>query len=275
MNRILQPYNSPRKRIVSARAFTLIELLVVIAIIALLLAIIMPALKAVKKQAQAVICKSNLKQWSLCYSLYAQDNDHFFPPFNGGTLDTTYMESLRAYYDNLDKIRTCPSATKVFTGNPTTLQPLSFFGNTLGAWRIDPSAGWLADDDWGIGSYGENSWIRSGGGGAADKAWIKITTMKSTSKAPLLADGRWNNAWPDNGDADPTPAAGGGIGVEAAYGLGNWSHMECFAIRRHKAGVNVALADMTVQYVDAEELWLLKWHRQYQTRNDVDLSWME
>ncbi len=82
------------------------------------------------------------------------------------------MESLRAYYDNLDKIRTCPSATKVFTGNPTTLQPLSFFGNTFGAWRTDPSAGWLADDDWGIGSYGENSWIRSGGGGAADKAWM-------------------------------------------------------------------------------------------------------
>ena len=59
----------------TARGFTLIELLVVIAIIALLLAILMPALQAVKEQAQEISCRSNLKQVGLIIYLYLQDND--------------------------------------------------------------------------------------------------------------------------------------------------------------------------------------------------------
>ena len=61
------------------RAFTLIELLVVIAIIALLLAIIMPALNKAKEAAQQIICKSNLRQYGLCGILYLEDNDTKFP----------------------------------------------------------------------------------------------------------------------------------------------------------------------------------------------------
>jgi prepilin-type N-terminal cleavage/methylation domain-containing protein len=57
------------------RAFTLIELLVVIAIIALLLAIIMPALNAVKRKAAATVCLSNTKNLSLGWYMYMGDND--------------------------------------------------------------------------------------------------------------------------------------------------------------------------------------------------------
>lgn len=59
--------------------FTLIELLVVIAIIALLLAIVIPALKKAKTVAQEVICKSNNKVYGLCGTLYLEDNDQRFP----------------------------------------------------------------------------------------------------------------------------------------------------------------------------------------------------
>ena len=60
---------------VREKAFTLIELLVVIAIIALLLAVIMPALNSAKRQGQAVVCLSNLNSLSKCWVLYTDDND--------------------------------------------------------------------------------------------------------------------------------------------------------------------------------------------------------
>ncbi|MHC4544559.1 MAG: prepilin-type N-terminal cleavage/methylation domain-containing protein [Planctomycetota bacterium] len=57
------------------RAFTLIELLVVIAIIALLLALLMPALRLAKDQAAAIICVNNLRQLSIAWFAYTVDND--------------------------------------------------------------------------------------------------------------------------------------------------------------------------------------------------------
>ncbi len=64
------------------RAFTLIELLVVIAIIALLMAILMPALSYVRKQARSSACQSNLRQLCLAMNLYALDHDDLTMPFS-------------------------------------------------------------------------------------------------------------------------------------------------------------------------------------------------
>ena len=57
------------------RAFTLIELLVVIAVIALLLAILVPALRSAREQGYRVVCLSNLKQLTLAWLAYADDYD--------------------------------------------------------------------------------------------------------------------------------------------------------------------------------------------------------
>lgn len=57
------------------RAFTLIELLVVIAVIAVLMAILMPALNRAREQGQRAVCLGHIKQLGLSWVLYADDND--------------------------------------------------------------------------------------------------------------------------------------------------------------------------------------------------------
>src|SRR5437764_6856839 len=86
------------------RGFTLIELLVVVAIIAILAAMLLPALSRAKLSARRIVCVDNLKQLALATAMYVHDSDGYYPSSNASY---KWPEALRPGYQNF-KILLCP-----------------------------------------------------------------------------------------------------------------------------------------------------------------------
>ena len=108
---------SPSRQQHFVLAFTLIELLVVIAIIAILAAMLLPALSKAKAKAQSTQCINNLKQISVSFIMWGDDNNNGKYPWNDGPskigpdpLRTNWF-ALEPYLKNT-RVLTCPSDTK-------------------------------------------------------------------------------------------------------------------------------------------------------------------
>jgi len=250
-------------------AFTLIELLVVIAIIAILAAMLLPALSAAKQRAKRIQDVSNLKQWGMCFHMYANDNDDSMPM---GWYDPNgmWMVSLRPYY-TLEAIRYCPAASEI---TRDTLP--NFFiqtGTTFLAWGIMGSNGYPVvsstvangtTSNWGRpglgGSYGFNGWMAnppSGTPKAADVPgfWLKLTFAGRFANAPLFADCVWDGGQPKPTDTPPTQSGDCVKDID----------MQNFCIPRHggRTPLNMTFIDGSVGPVGLKQLWQLPWSRTF------------
>lgn len=108
------PYPDSSALRAASSAFTLIELLVVISIIAILAALLLPALTRAKESANRVRCASNLKQFELAMKIYLNDYQGYFPPRD----NTNYWpEQLLSYYVNTNLLG-CP--TDLQRGTPAS-----------------------------------------------------------------------------------------------------------------------------------------------------------
>jgi len=147
-------------------AFTLIELLVVIAIIAILAAMLLPALSKAKQKAQNINCISNVKQWGYAFFMYEDENEEIFPYEGSAFVSINTGENLNAWYNTTvsyiaspklmdlyaqnripkkgDRgIFTCPSTVSNLTYIPTVSMPcfMYAFANRMDPNGTDPATG--------------------------------------------------------------------------------------------------------------------------------------
>jgi len=248
--------------IIISKAFTLIELLVVIAVIALLLAILLPALGHVRRQARAVACLSNLRQWGVVFSAYAHEHDgNFFEPARFTmSARNAWPYELRHYRPDSNDLLLCPAARQHVTrpDDPLARQgDRRRVGGKSTAWSIrtrDPELVFQ-------GSYGLNRAVFTLAAAEARGEAARAFPMRYGIWAdrPYMLDCAFADG--QAMDRDDPPEYDGAFTP--------FEDICYFCIDRHGGAVNALFMDWSVRRVGLKELWTLKWR----TLFDMNGAW--
>jgi prepilin-type N-terminal cleavage/methylation domain-containing protein/prepilin-type processing-associated H-X9-DG protein len=252
------------------RGFTLIELLLVIAILALLLAILLPSLQRARQQAKAVVCRSNIKQWSTAIvTYYIEYEDKMwsdsYPP-GASTVPGDWMEILQPYYQDIDEIRCCPVATRPCQDTHSERRGSvdTVWGTPAQQTEVSRAGYW--------GSYGLNRWSTDPLGDD-DRYW-KSSSVKAASQIPVILDCIHWHLRPNHTDGIPSKPllVFSDFPVNGAGGTQIW---RCF-LDRHNRALNGSFLDGSVQKIALPQLWDLKWHRSFERQNYTyaDFPWL-
>lgn len=248
--------------------FTLIELLMVISIVVLLMAILLPALQRIRKQARAVVCQANQKQWAATVALYAEDNQGRLP--SNHSIDTPIWflrgsfiskddpnESTSLHAVDTEGIACCPMAVKPGRAAFTYMTSGEIYmegtgGSTFAAWQMTrPGRPFLT-------SYGLNGWLLNREYDHTFRPrpplpYRDIFSMKGRSNIPLLLDAVEPSGQPEEFNKPPRFSGHTGMGMSA------------FCINRHNGYINGLFLDWSVRRIGLKEVWTLKWHPRFDT----------
>jgi prepilin-type N-terminal cleavage/methylation domain-containing protein len=280
----------PKKLSVN-KAFTLVELLVVIAIIAILAALILPALSSAKLKAWQVSCLSNTRQLALMAITYQNDYGKGLP-HNAGNMPVwsralEWSDPVGVIVPEAPDVSICPLAKDL----PPGMHPQQgeWYGNNHGTaancWAV--VGGDAGKITYTTGSYAANDWFELAGApalagfgqlnGSGNLGFPTAASVRYPAQTPLFSDGTWKIVTPQMqempvdlfggtgapaGDA-PEPTIG--IVTIARHGSKPPVHAYLPANRLAALprawGVNVSFDDGHAELVKLPDLWELTWNR--------------